>query len=69
MARKQTDRKRANKSNKSKRKPRKTRSKRQRGSGASCSRPTENIDIDITDEQLALNDALGTAIVAKEPSK
>ena len=69
MARKQTHRKRANKSNKSKRKPRKTRSKRQRGSGASCSRPTENIDIDITDEQLVLNHALGTAIVAKDPSR
>jgi len=48
---------------------RKTRSKRQRGSGASCSRPTENIDIDMTDEQLALNDALGSAIVAKDPSR
>jgi uncharacterized protein len=48
---------------------RRTRSKRQRGSGASCSRPTENIDIDMTDEQLALNDALGTAIVTKDPSR
>ena len=60
---------RTRKSNKSKRKTRKTRSKRQRGSGASCSRPTENIDIDITDEQLVLNHALGTAIVAKDPSR
>jgi len=48
---------------------RRTRSKRQRGSGASCSRPTENIDIDMTDEQIALNDALGTAIVRKDPSR
>lgn len=69
MAHPRTHRRKANKSNKSKRKTRKTRSKRQRGSGASCSRPTENIDIDMTDEQLALNDALGTAIVRKDPSR
>jgi ankyrin repeat protein len=46
---------------------RKTRSNRQRGSGASCSRPMENIDM--TDEQLALNDALKTAIVGEEPDR
>ena len=69
MAHTRTHHRKANKSNKSKRKTRKTRSKRQRGSGASCSRPTENIDIDMTDEQLALNDALGTAIVRKDPSR
>jgi hypothetical protein len=44
-------------------------SKRQRGSGANCSRPTDNSEVDMTGEQLGLNDGLGTAIVAEEPDR